>query len=88
MSPLPLSKILRFLYLVLVLVCLVSPPVSSAGETKTANCPGGRTVSCSAHRCVCVENSGCTGYDSQGNVTSDNPCPARYEIAGEEGPVS
>lgn len=89
MKPFSLSKILPYLYLALLIVILTNPPITTASpETKTVSCPGGRTVSCTAHRCVCVENSGCTGYDSQGNVTSDSPCPARYEIAGEDGLVS
>ncbi len=42
----------------------------------TADCGGGRTVTCSAPRCFCLDNVGCTGYDAQGQVVTDSPCPA------------
>lgn len=88
MKDCPLWKIFLYMSLVLLVVCLVNPPIVIAEESSQAVCPGGRTVSCKAHRCVCVNNSGCTGFDSQGNIIVDNPCPARNTEQLEEGPIS
>ena len=80
----PIPPIVLCVSLVLAGVGLFKPPTVLA-ESGSANCGGGRTVYCSAYRCVCINNVGCTGYDSQNRVVSDNPCPARAPL--EEAPV-
>lgn len=74
MKATPISLLPLFICLILAVVCLVAPPTVLAGNT--ASCPGGRTVSCSAYRCDCINNTGCTGYDASGRVVEDSPCPA------------
>lgn len=73
------------LYLSLMLAVLsfmMTPPVLAS---RTANCGGGRTVACTAFRCICQDNIGCTGYDAQDRVVEDKPCPSRAII--DEVPV-
>jgi hypothetical protein len=72
----PVSLLPLYLWLLLTAAYLVAAPVVLAGPPNIANCGGGRTVSCSAYKCVCIENAGCTGYDASGNKVEDNPCPA------------
>lgn len=83
----PCKISLRILYacLALALVCLIMRPAVLALETKSASCGGGRSVSCNAYQCVCQDNYGCTGYNAQGQVTQDYPCPAGRVV--EQGPV-
>jgi hypothetical protein len=47
-----------------------------AGDSGTAHCGGGKKITCSAYRCDCSDNVGCTGYDGSGNVVQDDPCPS------------
>lgn len=54
----------------------VWPTVTLAADSGSANCGGGRSVTCSAYRCVCQDNVGCTGYDSSNRVVEDKPCPS------------
>lgn len=79
MRPRPVSLLPLYVCLILTAVCLVATPVVLA-VPNTANCGGGRSVSCSAYRCVCIENDGCTGYDASGNKVEDNPCPSTYDL--------
>jgi hypothetical protein len=70
--PLPLRLLYVFLFLAAV-YCFVWPSVALAEATY---CGGGQSVSCSAYRCVCEANVGCTGYDSSGRKVEDRPCPS------------
>ena len=80
---------LKFLVMVLCFVlflaasCLPPPPTQLLAATGTATCPGGISISCSAYRCDCVDNVGCTGYDSSGNVVASQTkaCAAESSIA-------
>jgi hypothetical protein len=82
----PISLFPLYICLALWAASLITPPAVLALETKSAGCGGGRTVSCSAFRCVCQENIGCTGYNSDGQVVQDSPCPSRVAPI-EEAPV-
>jgi hypothetical protein len=48
-----------------------------SGVSKSAQCGGGRTITCHAPRCDCIENVGCIGYDERGvRIPSETqPCP-------------
>jgi hypothetical protein len=77
MKSCPLSLRLLYICLFLAAVCsLARPFVALASGPGSAYCGGGRSVSCSAYRCVCEDNVGCTGYDSSGNQVEDKPCPS------------
>lgn len=78
----------RPLSLAILYACLLLTPVliwltatrNVAAETGSASCGGKRTVTCNAYRCVCIDNSGCTGYDIRGNVVQDEPCDGEFLI--------
>jgi hypothetical protein len=53
-----------------------TPILPQSINRQSVDCGGGRGVSCHAYRCECVENVGCTGYDSQGRVVEDITCPS------------
>jgi hypothetical protein len=63
------SRVFLYAFLFLMAACLLTTPISIAA-TGSATCAGGTTVSCSAYRCDCQDNVGCTGYDSSGNMVS------------------
>lgn len=44
-------------------------------SAKVADCGGGRVVSCTAYTCICEPNVGCTGYDVNGTLVQERPCP-------------
>jgi hypothetical protein len=64
------------LFLLLGASWLPPQPLTVRAMTGTARCGAGRTVSCNAYRCVCQDNVGCTGYDAQGRIVENSPCPA------------
>lgn len=75
MKSCPISLIVLYACLVLAVILLVKPLTTLAEGTGSAHCGGGRTVTCNAYRCECQDNVGCTGYDAQGNVILNKPCP-------------
>jgi hypothetical protein len=76
MKSCPSSMTFLYACLLLAVVWLLIEPPKALAETRSANCGGGRTVTCTAATCICTENVGCTGYDAQGNVVVDKPCPS------------
>lgn len=76
----PIALLPLYVCVLLIVACLATAPAVLASPGNTANCGGGRTVSCSAYRCVCIDNTGCTGYDTSGKKVEDNPCPAVNEL--------
>ena len=84
MKPSPISLIVRYVCLASVILWVVDSTTATAASG-SASCGGGAKVTCQAYRCVCQDNVGCTGYDAQGRVVSDSPCPARMPL--QEAPV-
>jgi hypothetical protein len=75
MKSCPASMIFLYSCLLLAVVWLLIEPPKALAEVRSASC-GDRMVTCNAFRCVCEDNVGCTGYDAQGKVVSDKPCPS------------
>lgn len=66
-----ISLSLLYVCLLAAVFWVLSLPQAAIAAQGTANCPGGRTVSCAAYRCDCTDNIGCTGYDMYGNEVSN-----------------
>lgn len=60
--------------LALTLVATYLLPPSALAATGSASCGAREDAYCSAHTCVCIDGSGCTGFDSGGNVVSTARC--------------
>lgn len=86
----PLSLFLLRICMLIAIVSLLSVPTAVVAASGSAECPGGQTVSCAAYRCDCIDNVGCTGYDSNGNVMGGQTkaCPAATHDLPEDAPVS
>jgi hypothetical protein len=71
-------RFLLYACLLFAIALLMIKPFVSIAATGTAKCAGHDDVSCSAVRCDCQDNVGCTGYDENGHVIeSQSPqCPS------------
>jgi hypothetical protein len=49
------------------------PPTAFAA-TGSASCGNRENATCDAYTCVCIDGSGCTGFDANGGVTSTSRC--------------
>lgn len=47
------------------------------GATGNAICADGTTISCQAMKCSCIDNVGCRGYNSLGELIKEIPCPPK-----------
>lgn len=68
---------------------LLLTPVTALAATGYAKCGINPTVYCTAYKCACIENIGCTAEDANGKLT-DMPCggrPTRRDGDGDGGPA-
>lgn len=74
---LKLLAIILYVGLLLAAAALLPQHQKLTAATGTAKCPGGYVITCKAFRCECVDNLGCTGYDSNGKVIESQTtvCP-------------
>ncbi len=74
----PSHRLLLYAGLLFAIALLMIRPFVSIAANGTAKCAGHEDVSCSAFRCDCTDNIGCTGYDENGHEIQSQspPCPS------------
>jgi hypothetical protein len=86
MKSLPFSRLFVYACLLLAFACLMIMPSKTVAATGSAHCAGGPDVSCSAYRCDCQDNVGCTAYDIDGRqISSETHLCASDSFQPEEG---
>lgn len=85
-------RLVIFLYICLfaAVVWLASTTTTVMAATGTAECGGGQVIYCSAYRCDCQNNVGCTGYDPNGSIieSQSGKCKSEHGFELLDGPVS